>query len=295
MRRSLCVGAAFGLFISSLMLGCGDGGDGGGDYTPPPNLLANPSSGPPAGNPDGGCQVPAEAWPEDVTSPDHVVGTGTPGSCTPEAFIDAVGQGGTIVFDCGSDPVTITLSEPARVFNDQDPDVVIDGGGLVTLSGGGSTRILYMNTCDPDQVWTTSHCQNQDHPRLTVQNLTFADGNSRNESESCPGSQCTRIRAGRSLTRSSSRADRSGDKTHDGGRASRRRLKTHGPFCCEAGCRRVSASCGANSSSASGGSRSLGPKTWKVESGSTLLSRSARTSRVWGGRRRGGRHTHGSC
>jgi hypothetical protein len=33
-----------------------------------------------------------------------------------------------------------------------------------------------MNTCDPAQVWTTSHCQNQDHPRLTVQNLSFVDG-----------------------------------------------------------------------------------------------------------------------
>lgn len=35
-----------------------------------------------------------------------------------------------------------------------------------------------MNTCDSDQVWTTSHCQNQDHPRLTIQNLTFTKGNS---------------------------------------------------------------------------------------------------------------------
>jgi len=40
-----------------------------------------------------------------------------------------------------------------------------------------------MNTCDPDQNWTTSHCQNQDHPRLTVQNITFADGNSTAETE----------------------------------------------------------------------------------------------------------------
>jgi hypothetical protein len=68
------------------------------------------------------------------------------------------------------------------VFNDK-PDVVIDGGGLITLSGGGATRILYMNTCDQNQVWTTDHCQDQDHPRLTVQNLTFIDGNSSNESE----------------------------------------------------------------------------------------------------------------
>ena len=47
----------------------------------------------------------------------------------------------------------------------------------MTLSGRGERRILYMNTCDPAQVWTTPHCQNQDHPRLTVQNLTFIDGN----------------------------------------------------------------------------------------------------------------------
>jgi hypothetical protein len=40
-----------------------------------------------------------------------------------------------------------------------------------------------MNTCDENQVWTTSTCQNQDHPRLTVQNLTFIDANSKNEDE----------------------------------------------------------------------------------------------------------------
>jgi hypothetical protein len=147
------------------------------------NPLANPEDGPPAGNPDGNCPIPPEAAPEDVSNPDHVIGNGTPESCTAEAFIEAVAQGGTIVFDCGPEPVTITLDRPAKVFNDANPDIVIDGGGLVTLSGGGTTRILYMNTCDPNQTWTTPHCQDQDHPRLTVQNLTFADGNSRSESE----------------------------------------------------------------------------------------------------------------
>jgi predicted outer membrane repeat protein len=58
------------------------------------------------------------------------------------------------------------------------PQVVIDGGGLVTLSGQGRRRILYMDTCDRAQVWTTSHCQDQASPKLVVQNLTFADGNS---------------------------------------------------------------------------------------------------------------------
>ena len=48
----------------------------------------------------------------------------------------------------------------------------------MTLSGGGRRRILYMDTCDPAQVFTTSHCQDQATPSLVVQNITFADGNS---------------------------------------------------------------------------------------------------------------------
>jgi hypothetical protein len=128
-----------------------------------------------------GCQIPPGAGLEDVSNPTIVVGDGTPGSCTSQAFVSAVSQGGIITFDCGPDPVTITLEETAKVFNDTGPDIVIDGGGLVTLSGGGERRILYMNTCDQDQAWTTPHCQNQDHPRLTVQNLTFVNANSKNE------------------------------------------------------------------------------------------------------------------
>jgi hypothetical protein len=150
-------------------------------YVTVTNPLANPLSGPPAGNPSGTCQVPSEAGPEDVSSPDHVIGTGTPESCTPDAFIAAVASGGKIVFNGGTAPFTITLTRPAKVFNDSIQDIVIDGGGLVTLSGGNTTRILYMNTCDSNQHWTTSHCQNQDSPHLTVQNLTFANGNSKNE------------------------------------------------------------------------------------------------------------------
>lgn len=147
------------------------------------NPLSNPADGPAAGNPDGKSQIPADAMPEDVSNPDHVIGDGTPGSCTGESFIAAVAKGGKIVFNCGSEAITIKLDRPAKVFNDENPDIVIDGGGLITLSGNGKTRILYMNTCDQKQHWTTSHCQNQDHPRLTVQNITFADGNSVNETE----------------------------------------------------------------------------------------------------------------
>ncbi len=137
--------------------------------------------GPPTGNPDGNAVVPAEAQAESVFNPDIVIGNGTPASCTSAAVVDAVAQGGVIVFDCGPDPITIEMMEPAKVFNNTGPEIVIDGGGLVTLSGRNQNRILYMNTCDPDLIWTTPHCQNQDHPRLTVQNLTFVNGNSKGD------------------------------------------------------------------------------------------------------------------
>jgi hypothetical protein len=91
--------------------------------------------------------------------------------------VKAVAAGGIITFDCGPAPVTITMTATAKLKNTHTP-VVLDGGGRVTLSGGGKRRILYMNTCDQAQGWTTSHCQDQDTPRLTIQNLAFTGGNS---------------------------------------------------------------------------------------------------------------------
>jgi hypothetical protein len=73
--------------------------------------------------------------------------------------------------------VRIELRRTAKVVN-TSRRVVLDGRGLVTLSGGRKRRILYQNTCDRRQIWTTSHCDDQASPRLVVQNMTFADGNS---------------------------------------------------------------------------------------------------------------------
>jgi hypothetical protein len=136
---------------------------------------------PAVGNPDGKCPIPADARAEDISNPDHVIGDGTPQSCTSEAVVAAIAQGGVITFDCGRQPVTIEMLQTAKVFNNTGPKIIIDGGRKVTLSGAGERRILYMNTCDQNQVWTTPHCQNQDHPQLIVQNLTFADGNAKSE------------------------------------------------------------------------------------------------------------------
>jgi hypothetical protein len=103
----------------------------------------------PAGNAAGTCTPPADAQAEDVSTPTTVVGTGTPASCTGEAFVAAVAAGNVITFDCGPAPVTIHLTRTAKVFNDTPSGkVVIDGGGKVTLSGGGRVRILYQDTCD---------------------------------------------------------------------------------------------------------------------------------------------------
>ncbi|MGM9426406.1 hypothetical protein [Hydrogenophaga sp. MI9] len=121
--------------------------------------------------------VPQDGRAVDTSQPDRLIGTGTPASCTGEAVVQAVALGGKIRFSCGPNPVTITLPRTAKVFNDR-PDVTLDGGGLVTLSGGDSVRILYQNTCDPAQVWTSAQCQNQETPRLTVQNIGFTQGNS---------------------------------------------------------------------------------------------------------------------
>jgi hypothetical protein len=172
--------ALIALCVSCLLLNCASNSAGQAGIVVH-NPLTNPLDGPPAGNPDGNCPIPADAGLGDTASPDCIVGSGTPESCTPDAFIAAVAHGGKIVFHGGPNPFTVTLNRPAKVFNDSNQNIVIDGAGLVTLSGGGATRILYMNTCDSNQHWTTSHCQDQDGPRLTVQNLTFIDGNSRNE------------------------------------------------------------------------------------------------------------------
>jgi hypothetical protein len=132
----------------------------------------------------------------DTSTPDHVVGNGSPKSCTSAAVVGAVAAGGVITFDCGPEPVTITMATTAKVVN-TSPDVVLDGGGLVTLSGAGARRSLYMNTCDPAQIWTTSHCQDQAEPRLTLQRMAFVAGDSTGELTEGGGGGAVFVRGGR--------------------------------------------------------------------------------------------------
>jgi hypothetical protein len=130
------------------------------------------------GNPNGQAPIPPGAGPADTSRPTRVVGDGTPTSCTSAATVSAIALGGIITFNCGPSPITITLTETAKIRNLTGPDIVIDGGGKVTLSGGGQRRILYMNTCEAALgLKSGSDCTNQNFPRLVVQNLTFTNGN----------------------------------------------------------------------------------------------------------------------
>lgn len=67
-----------------------------------------------------------------------VVGTGSPASCTPAAFVQALTGGGTVTFACGTGPVTIVV--PARQTIAADTTIV--GAGEVALSGGGARGIF---------------------------------------------------------------------------------------------------------------------------------------------------------
>jgi predicted outer membrane repeat protein len=140
--------------------------------------------------------VPAAGRAVDTSHPTHVVGRGTPASCTSAAVVAAVRAGGIIRFSCGSKPVTIKMRATAKVKN-TSREIVLDGGGLVTLSGMGRRRILYMDTCDPAQVWTTSHCQDQAAPQLVIQNLTLTDGNSSGQDFDGGGGGAVFVRGGR--------------------------------------------------------------------------------------------------
>jgi hypothetical protein len=78
-----------------------------------------------------------------------VVGTGTPASCT-EAALDAAlaelypganAPGGVLSFNCGPNLHTIVVTSEKFLYD----GTVIDGGGLITLSGGNTTRIFFVS------------------------------------------------------------------------------------------------------------------------------------------------------
>jgi hypothetical protein len=117
--------------------------------------------------------VPPAARALSTSHPTHVIGHGKPGGCTSAAVVRAVAAGGIITFNCGRKPVTIVMTSTASVPKTRHL-VVLDGGGRITLSGGGRRRILSSDTCAG--TWSTDDCVNQPYPRIVVQNITFENG-----------------------------------------------------------------------------------------------------------------------
>ncbi len=155
--------------------------------TPTPTATSTTPSSFNPGNPSGTVAVPSGYGAENVSTPDRVVGTGTPASCTSAAVVAAVTAGGVITFNCGPNPHTITLTETLKVRN-STRKLVIDGGGKVTLSGGNSKRILYIDTCDTSLGSVSGNClYAPTWPEVTVQNITFANGNATNAPFVSPG------------------------------------------------------------------------------------------------------------
>ena len=55
------------------------------------------------GNPGGHAHVPPAARAVSTAHPNHVIGSGTPASCTSAAVVRAVAKGGIITFNCGAE------------------------------------------------------------------------------------------------------------------------------------------------------------------------------------------------
>lgn len=105
------------------------------------------------------CESPVERVPlQDA----QVVGNGKASSCTEQAVRAAMAKGGTIRFDCGDAPVTITVKEALKAT----VDVALDGENKVTFSGAKASRVF---------IGTSNH-------RLTLQRLTVKDGSSKDGS-----------------------------------------------------------------------------------------------------------------
>lgn len=107
---------------------------------------------------------PGKLTPVAATGVVTKVGKGTTASCSEAALQAAVASvtkagAGTISFDCGG-KATIVLRQPLKLGSAKDKTVIIDGEGLVTLSGGKSTRVIDL----------------ENHTNFVVQRLSIIDG-----------------------------------------------------------------------------------------------------------------------
>lgn len=110
---------------------------------------------------------------KDTAKPTTVVGNGTPSSCNQNSLSTALHKGGIITFNCGRQPIRITINSELQVS--KEVDTTIDGADIVTLDGLGITRILKFDRAD--FRYST--------PILTVQRIRFINGRCQDEDGGC--------------------------------------------------------------------------------------------------------------
>ena len=176
--------------VGSALFACGDDdsaapGGGGSSGNPDGGASSGASSGSSNGGPgdpgsktDGGvddpgklpppattCTAPVQA--SDVSKPTSTLGAPGGPACDEAGLQAAIDKGGVITFACGGTaaaPFVLKLTKELKVLG---ADVVLDGGGIVTLSGNKVTRILHIGKDDNFEKPT---------PRVVVQKLNFVDG-----------------------------------------------------------------------------------------------------------------------
>ncbi len=98
-----------------------------------------------------------------------VVGTGSPGSCTTASYSAALAllandsQGGQLSFNCGANPHTI----PVSAEHSLQSQILIDGGGRITLDAQDQARFFVINQDGPDG-----------RTEVTLRGITLTRGNS---------------------------------------------------------------------------------------------------------------------
>ena len=100
---------------------------------------------------------------EDKSATTVTVGTGTAASCTEAALATALSKGGVIRFSCGG---TATIHVTSQLALRTNVNTTLDGQGLITLDGGGATRLLYYSSANFQATKTV----------VTIQNLTLQNG-----------------------------------------------------------------------------------------------------------------------
>ena len=162
--RDAFLWAAAGVSVAgaTMTFGCGGGGDteGSGGAGGASSSQHGGSSGTAnggggssstetgAGGGQGGGGAPAATCPAPIQPVDtkgstNKVGTGSAASCTEAALDAAVAMGGNVVFDCGG-PATIAITQQVEI--PKGMTTTIDGENVITVDGGGMTRLFHYDS-----------------------------------------------------------------------------------------------------------------------------------------------------